>query len=160
MKKDKAAPGSDPDRFETSTVFSTNRSEREGVRKEQGPGTSEAAGKEYKATLQASRESGKKQAAQGFPAQGATAEAASHASKDAANPRMFQQRHVRAVFACVLLSTLLIGVCSGVLAAIALNRASSSSTSVSGEHMQQVSTSPSKSTPTTSGTTGEASISE
>ena len=161
VKKDKAA-GSDPDGFETSTVFSTNRSEREDVRKEQGPGTSQAEGKEYKATLQASRDSGKKYAAQDFPAQGTTAEDASHASKDAANPRMFQQRHVRAVFACVLLSTLLISVCSGVVAAIALNRASSSSISVSGEHMQQVSTSPSKSTPTTiaSGTTGEASISE
>ena len=47
VKKDKAA-GSDLDGFETSTIFSTNRSEREGVRKEQGPGTSEAAGKEYK----------------------------------------------------------------------------------------------------------------
>ena len=159
VKNDKAA-GSDPDWFETSTVFSTNRSEREDVRKEQGPGTPEAEGKEYKATLQACRENGKKQAAQDFPAQGTTAEAASHASKGAANPRMFQQRHVRAVFACVLLSTLLISVCSGVLAAIALNRASSSSISVSREHTQQFSTSPSKSTPTTSGTTGEASISE
>ena len=153
---DKAAgDGPDRDACEKSTAFSTNGSERKQTLKKHEK-SSRAEVEESKATPQTGTQIARQQAAGDLRAQRTTT-AASHApnEKDSAakQPGTFQERNVKAVFGCLLLFCLLISVGSGILAGLALSRASSSSDA----QVQPVSTLLSSSSPSTRGPKGEVS---